>query len=62
MVMQLTDDFLEYHGLMEIRDAVMLIRCVVSPVNWRMELAKLTALPADMVDGVLSSMDQDHHT
>ncbi|KAJ7342567.1 hypothetical protein DFH08DRAFT_963307 [Mycena albidolilacea] len=58
-VTDLTDDFLEYHGLMQIRNALLLIMRFVSPVNWRAEIARLDGVPEDLVEDLVNAMDGD---
>ncbi|KAJ7208236.1 hypothetical protein GGX14DRAFT_566962 [Mycena pura] len=57
----LTDDFLEFHALSSLRDAVILILRHISSVHWKDELAQLNNMPADLVEGLANAMDEDVH-
>ncbi|KAJ7791140.1 hypothetical protein B0H14DRAFT_3567756 [Mycena olivaceomarginata] len=57
----LTDEFLEEHELMSLRDAVILIIRLIPSVHWKDELRKLSGIPAYLIDALGTAMDEDLH-
>jgi RNase adaptor protein for sRNA GlmZ degradation len=57
----LTDEFLEEHELMSLRDAVILIIRLIPSVHWKDELRKLSGIPAYLIDALGTAMDEDMH-
>ncbi|KAJ7495749.1 hypothetical protein B0H11DRAFT_2227267 [Mycena galericulata] len=56
---EITENFLNQHALMELRSAVDLL--YTSPVNWMVELSRLNGLPAELAHGLLQAMDDDRN-
>ncbi|KAJ6485505.1 hypothetical protein DFH09DRAFT_1339786 [Mycena vulgaris] len=54
-----TDEFLEFHGLMELSLTVSLIMRYVAAVEWKAEVTRLPELSAALADGLVKVMDED---
>ncbi|KAJ7511767.1 hypothetical protein B0H11DRAFT_2214644 [Mycena galericulata] len=56
---EITENFLNQHALMDLHSAVDLLVRYTSPVNWMVELSRLNGLPAELANGLLQAMDDD---
>ncbi|KAJ6449009.1 hypothetical protein C8R45DRAFT_1084351 [Mycena sanguinolenta] len=57
-----TEHLLEYHGLMALKDSVMLIMRLTTSVNWKDEVEKLNGMPVDVVNGLANAMHEDRYS